>query len=136
MNSNANSVFKMRLMSTILLIGVFAAGILGGLGISRWLGPSHPHGLHPHGRAHDHIPGTPGPIPGLNLSPEQKEKADAIREKYRPELEAIIRETFPRVREINLKMESDLKKILNPEQLEIHNRFKQSQPLNSPIQYL
>jgi Spy/CpxP family protein refolding chaperone len=116
---------KIRLLSAALLIGVFAVGILAGLGISRGCGSKKPS---MHRRAHNHLPGTPGPIPGIDLSPEQKKKADAIREKYRPELEAIVKETFPRVREINLKMEAEFRKILNPEQTQKLNHFKKSLP--------
>lgn len=98
---------RVRLVTGLVLAGVFAAGTISGLGLARWLGP----------RARP----PPGPpimraFHQLELSAEQQHRTREILESHRPELEAILRESFPRVRAINEQVSEELRAILTPEQ--------------------
>jgi hypothetical protein len=48
----------------------------------------------------------------LNLSPEQEQKAQAIFERHRVDLEAIMRESLPRARARTEQMEQELRAVL------------------------
>lgn len=101
---------KIRLLTALLLLGTFAVGVVGGAGLCRWLGPPPPPHP-PHFR-----PGPLGPFGELDLSGQQELKARQIIERHRPELEAILHETFPRVRAIHERMAGELREVLTPEQ--------------------
>jgi hypothetical protein len=60
----------------------------------------------------------PGPLPlwELELTPSQQNQAHQIMEKHRPELDLILREAFPKVREVNDKIESEVRGILTDQQ--------------------
>jgi len=98
---------RVRLLTAAVLLAVFAAGALFGAGLARWA----PH---------------PGPGPGrpplprafhqLGLTPAQHRQAAEIMERYRPQLDAIVQETFPRVRQINDRIAVELRGILTDEQ--------------------
>ncbi|MBK8482407.1 MAG: periplasmic heavy metal sensor [Proteobacteria bacterium] len=104
-----------RARTAVLLLAVFAAGGLSGAAVDRWLGhcPRPPAGPAPFGPA--------GPR-GLNLSPEQGEKARAIGDRHRPELEAIRQEVMPRVLDIHDRMQRELRAILTPSQRNVLDR--------------
>ena len=53
-------------------------------------------------------PLPPG-LAGLDLTPEQERTARALMEKRRPEMEAVLRETFPRFEAIRRQFEADLR---------------------------
>ncbi len=63
-------------------------------------------------------PGAPLPpgLAGLDLTPEQEKTARALMEKRRPEMEAILRETFPRFEAIRRQYEADLRPFLTEAQ--------------------
>lgn len=124
-----------RLLTAVLLVFTFGAGTVTGAGLSRWAvsGYGHPDA----GRSHQ---GHLGPLPPpplflspelldqLGLSGEQREKAILIVERRRPELEAVLRETFPRVRAINQQMEEELRTILTPDQRTRLDQFDAMRP--------
>jgi len=126
MAANERGPRQIALLTALLLLGTFAAGIALGAGLCRWLSapPLPPrHGPPPQG------PPLPGPFGELGLAPEQERRAREIADRHRPELEAIIRETFPRVRAVNDKMEQELRTILTPEQQLRLDELKAQLPL-------
>ena len=82
------------MLTALLLVATFASGTLTGAAITLWVRPD----------AHE-PPGPPpfGPLPldELGLAPEQRQRADTIFERHRPELDAILQEGFPKVRRVN-----------------------------------
>lgn len=125
MAETESSPRTVRLMTALLLVGTFAAGTLTGAGLVRFVGPPGPPPMGPPGP-----PGPLGPFPAdeLGLSPEQRRQAHAIIERHRPELDAVLRSTFPRVREINDRIERELIEILTPEQRQRLEQIKATRP--------
>jgi hypothetical protein len=103
---------RVRVVTVLLLVGVFAAGGLAGAGVDRWLA----------GTCAADAPPPPAPPLGpmelveLGLSPEQQQQARAIGERHRPELEALRRELMPRALEIHERMQRELREVLTPAQ--------------------
>jgi hypothetical protein len=58
----------------------------------------------------------PPGLAGLDLTPEQERAARALMEKRRPEMEAVLRETFPRFEAIRRQFEADLRPSLTEAQ--------------------
>ena len=123
----------LRLMSGLVLVGVFAAGALFGAGLMRWTAP---HG--------DRLPPPPGMPPGpgggpieamtreLNLDATQRDKLHAIADAHRGELEAIARSTQAKVRDVLFAMEDELKPSLRPEQIEALEQWRKHRPPPPP----
>jgi hypothetical protein len=108
MKQTETSPRRVRLMTALLLAATFAAGTAAGAGLCRWAAPCH---------------GPPGPPPfaleqfrELGLSPDQQSRAREIAERHRPELEEILRATFPKVRAIHEQMGKELRERLTAEQ--------------------
>jgi uncharacterized membrane protein len=98
---------RIHLWTALILLGVFVAGAATGAGVAVFVGVRRPHGP----------PGMlPPPIAGLGLSPEQADKARAVLERHRPEIEAAIQESFPRVRAIQDRADAEIRALLTPEQ--------------------
>jgi|WetSurMetagenome_2_1015567.scaffolds.fasta_scaffold976394_2 Spy/CpxP family protein refolding chaperone len=101
---------RTRTLAVLLLVGTFVIGALTGAGVLVLLGPPPPP------------PGGPmrggglGPLTALGLSDEQMTQARELRERYRPELEAIFKETRPKVRVVQEQIEGELRQLLTPEQ--------------------
>jgi len=109
MSESETSPRTVRLLTAVLLVATFAVGVVTGVGLCHWLvghrGPPPP-------------PPMMGPIPveELGLSVEQRQQVREIMDRYRPELEAVLQETYPRVREINERMEKEVRGVLTAEQ--------------------
>lgn len=99
---------QIRLLTALLLLATFAVGVVTGAGILFLLGPPMPPPPPP--------PPFFAPLAGLDLTPTQQRQARAIQERHRPELDALVREAFPRVRAINDQMRQELRAILTPAQ--------------------
>ncbi|MCX5786234.1 MAG: periplasmic heavy metal sensor [Elusimicrobia bacterium] len=52
----------------------------------------------------------------LGLTESQREKVSAIFKKYQPEMEKIMEENRPKMEEVRLRIKSELKAVLTPEQ--------------------
>jgi Spy/CpxP family protein refolding chaperone len=102
---------RLHLWTALILLGVFLAGAATGVGLAHFLRPP-PRPAGPPGRGGM----LPPPLVELGLSPEQAEKARAIFERLRPEMEAAIQESFPRVRAIQERAEAEVRALLTPEQ--------------------
>ena len=84
---------RARLLTIVVLVATFAAGTASGVGLCNWMAPRPPPAPPPMS--------APLPLHELGLSDEQREKTFRIFEQHRPELEAVLRDTFPKVRAIN-----------------------------------
>jgi hypothetical protein len=106
MTTAESSPRTVHLLTAILLVATFAAGTVAGAGLCWWVSPRPPP------------PPIFAPIPleELGLSAEQQQKARDIIERHRPELEGILRQTYPKVRAINQHMERELRDVLTNEQ--------------------
>jgi hypothetical protein len=108
MAADTNSPNQIRAMTALVIIGTFLSGALTGAGLYHWLRPER---FHPP----EHRPF--GPIANeLQLSPEQERKAEQIMNAHRPELEALLHETFPRVRAVHERIDIELRGILRVDQ--------------------
>jgi hypothetical protein len=116
---------QIRLLTALLLFGTFLLGAVAGAGLSHW-------NRFPPPRRPGHPPFIPGPPGALGLTPEQQVKANAITQRYRPELEAIWREEFPKVKAVNDKMEKELREVLTPEQRKTLDEMKAHRPPMPP----
>ena len=115
---------QIRLLTALLLFGTFLLGAVAGTGFSRWNHlPRHPI---------RQAPFLPGPAGALNLTPQQEAKSHEITERYRPQLETILRANFPKVQAINEQMEKELREILTPEQIKVLDEMKAHRPSMMP----
>src|SRR2546421_2805352 len=97
----------LRWMSSLVLVGVFAAGALVGAGVMRFSAAAPPLG-------------RPGPIEAmhheLRLDPAQGEALHAIVERHQSELDAIVRDAQPKIRTVLFAIEDELRPQLRAEQ--------------------
>jgi Spy/CpxP family protein refolding chaperone len=109
----------LKSMSALVLVLVFAAGTLFGAGLMRWNRPGPP----PHG---------PGPIDAmiheLDLDGDQIAALHEIERAHRPQLDAIMRETQPRVRDVLFSIEDDLRPKLRPDQIRKLEEWRARRP--------
>jgi Spy/CpxP family protein refolding chaperone len=111
MTVHTDSPRTLRLMTVLLLVATFVLGAAAGAGASRWLAPdctpASSDGRPPFG---------PWPLRQLHLSPEQEAKVQDILERHRPELDAILRESFPQVRAIHEEIDREIGEVLTEAQ--------------------
>jgi Spy/CpxP family protein refolding chaperone len=117
---------QIRLLTALLLFGTFVFGTVAGAGLTLWTRGAPPP---PPPRPAPFLPGPPG---ALKLTPEQEAKARVITDHYRPELEAVWRESMPKVKAINEKMENELRAVLTPEQQKALDEMKAHRPPPPP----
>ncbi|MBI4954594.1 MAG: periplasmic heavy metal sensor [Myxococcales bacterium] len=124
--TDSTSPRTVRLLTAVLLAATFAAGTATGIGLCRWMAPSH--APHPPGMP------PPGPLPveELGLSAAQREEVRAILERHRPELEAVLEESFPKVRAINEQIEREVRALLTPDQAARLDRIQANRPPPGP----
>jgi len=116
---------QIRLLTALLLFGTFLFGAVAGAGLTHW-------NLRPLHAPRPHAPFLPGPPGALNLTPAQDVKAHEITERYRPQLEAILRANFPKVQALNEQMETELRSLLTPDQIKILDEMKAHRPPMPP----
>lgn len=104
---------RVKLLSALLMIAVFAAGGAAGFALGRTACHAPPPPPPP-------PPGEPGFRPPsleeLGLTPGQEAKAREIGDRHRPEIEAVRREVAPRIRAIHERMQLELEPFLTPAQ--------------------
>ncbi|MBI5548948.1 MAG: periplasmic heavy metal sensor [Deltaproteobacteria bacterium] len=114
---------RLRLRAFALLAAIFLVGALAGVGAVRLAAPWRmPH---------------PPPLgmelfERLGLTPDQRERAKEIFEKHRPELDAILAETLPRVREVQEVIDGEMRAILTPEQARRFEELRSRPPGHRP----
>jgi Spy/CpxP family protein refolding chaperone len=64
----------------------------------------------------------------LGLSLEQQQKVEAAMQKYRPELDAVIRETFPRVKAVQEKIDNEIRALLTEGQRRKFDEMQSRRP--------
>ena len=109
MSTSEPSPRTIRLVTALLLLATFAAGtVTGGALVHAFVKPGPPGlAVHPMG---------PMPWEGLDLTEAQRDKAHAILERYRPKIDELLGETFPKVRAIIDQVDREIREILTPEQ--------------------
>ena len=110
---------SMRFRAFALLAAMFVVGAFAGAGLVRFVDRPHPMPPRPPGMEL---------FSRLGLSPEQEVRARAIFEKHRPELDAIVRETMPRVRVVQETVDREMAEILTPEQARRFEELKRNMP--------
>jgi uncharacterized membrane protein len=109
----------LRLWTGLLVLAIFLVGAVAGAGAAHWFRPGGPHGRP--GPGGPPFPPAGAPLPpglsGLDLTPEQEKIARALMEKRRPEMEAVLRETFPKFEAIRRQFEADLRPSLTEAQV-------------------
>lgn len=111
MSKNELSVGWVRLGAIGLFLFVFVAGAITGVAVYRWQWLGAPRAdMLPH-------PGEMGlRLHRLNLTEEQRTQIRAVFENYRPKLDAVLRETFPKVRAVQELIDADIVKLLTEKQ--------------------
>ena len=109
----------LRLMSALVLVGVFAAGAVFGAGLQRWTRPPEVRLPGPGGRP-PHVGGgaEQAMTRELGLDATQIERLHALTDARRGELDAITRDVQGRVRDVLHTIEEDLRASLRPDQIE------------------
>jgi uncharacterized membrane protein len=120
MTTSERSPRQIRLVTALVLFGTFLLGAAAGVGLTRSSAPPRP--------PRPPAPFLPGPPGALHMSPEQEAKARDITERYRPKLEAVWRESFPKLQALNEQMEKELREILSPEQRQQLDEMKAHRP--------
>jgi len=119
----------LRLMSGLVLVGVFAAGTLFGAGLMKWTAPPP-----------DRLPPPPRPPSALievmkqklALTEAQVREMQAIIQAHRPELEAIAHKTQDEVRDLMFEMENELVPKLEPDQKQRLEEWRKIRPPMGP----
>jgi Spy/CpxP family protein refolding chaperone len=120
---------NVRLLTALLLVGTFAAGAVTGAGILRFMGPPGPP---PPGLGGPPPMFGPLPLEQLGLSQDQQNEVHEILERHRPELETILRESFPKVRAVNDQVEREVRAVLTAEQRARLDELKRRGPPPPP----
>jgi Spy/CpxP family protein refolding chaperone len=105
-------------------------GLVAGLGMARWIPGVHERPLRPMEGRGPH--GLPPFLHELDLTDKQEQDARAIFEKHRPELDAILRESFPRVRAVNDRIDAEIRALLTPEQQKKFDELRARRPRHGP----
>jgi len=105
---------------------MFAAGAVFGAALLRFVGP----------RAAIQAGPPPGPPPGpieaitrtLDLDPHQREQLRTVADSHRAELEAIMRETQPKLHTVLEAIENEMTPLLRPDQIEKLQAWRKRRP--------
>ncbi len=100
---------RVKALSALVVLAVFAAGIAAGFGLSRGCCRREPP---PVGGAEM----APPSLQSLHLTAAQEAEAREIGERHRAEIEAIRREVQPRIRAIHERMQKELEPFLTAAQ--------------------
>jgi Spy/CpxP family protein refolding chaperone len=110
------------LLTAIVLIGTFTLGAASGAGVMRWMLADRL------AACAEGPPFGPWPLQQLDLSKDQRAKVHEIFERHRPDLDAILRESFPQVRAIHEQIDREIREVLTAEQRTELERLKERWP--------
>jgi Spy/CpxP family protein refolding chaperone len=117
------SSWGVKLIATALLLAVFVAGAVSGAVFYRWARLDEPG---------ERVPLPPGDLGRmlheLNLTSEQRTKMKAVFERHRPKLDAVLRETFPKVRAVQDEIDAELETLLTAEQRQRFTDMRKRRP--------
>lgn len=99
---------RLHLWSGLIILGVYLAGAATSAGLFFWLRPHHGH----------HGPRGPGgpPLHELDLTAEQQDKARIILDRHHAEIEAMMKESFPKIRESRDRAFDEIRTLLTEDQ--------------------
>ncbi|MFT3713394.1 MAG: hypothetical protein QM817_37535 [Archangium sp.] len=124
--------------AVIVVLLTFALGMAAGAGLHASFEKPHRRGggWGPGGPGQNGGPGgpkrLPPPLEELELTADQRTKAEAVFEKYRAPLEALFEETRPRMHELREKMDGEFAEILTDAQKAKFAEFKARRPPHGP----
>ncbi|MEW6433948.1 MAG: hypothetical protein AB1730_20805 [Myxococcota bacterium] len=108
---------SLHVKSGLILLATFLCGAVFGGGVHAWFSPQQQPLPPPPGLQGGPPPGAlPRWMSELDLTDAQREQARAIFEKHRPELQKVFEEAFPKAREVNDKMQAELRAVLTDAQ--------------------
>ena len=114
MNEAGKPTRRLPMQGLILVVVVFATGLLTGGAIERVRNSR----ARPMRQFMENRGPVPWPFARLDLSAGQRDSIVAIFESGRPLTDSIMQEVMPRLREINDSIREEIRTILTPEQLE------------------
>jgi hypothetical protein len=116
----------LRSMSAFVLVGMFAAGAVFGAALLRFVGPHAVTAPRPP------VGPPPGPIEAmtheLDLDAAQRDQLRSIADSHRAELEAIMRETQPRLHAVLEAIENEMTPHLRPDQVQELEAWRKRRP--------
>ena len=105
---------RIHLLAALVVLTAFLAGAVAGIGLQRWAAPP------PAPREAPPLPPGANRVPphlrALGLTAEQERQAAEIFERHKPEMEAVLREAYPRMREVVERTQKEIRALLDPEQ--------------------
>lgn len=110
-------------LAVLTLAAVFALGVIAGLGVAHAFRPPPP----PDYLARD-PDGVLPPFDRFGLDAAQKAKARVIVERHAAAMEEALHAAFPKMREVRLQLDADMRTILTPEQNRQFDEFLASNP--------
>lgn len=115
-----SSIAQIRLMTVLVILGVFVAGAAAGFGLARWFAPA----------VDDRRPPPPlgRVVDELGLEGDQREQALAIADRFEGEIEATMQEAFPKIRALREAAAKELRALLTPEQAARFDRLEAERP--------
>ena len=99
------SLSQIRAATALVIVGTFLTGAIAGAGVYHWVSPRH-----------HHRPPMAIPLEELGLSAEQDRRAHEIIYRRRAEIQAVMKDAFPRMRAIHEQEEKEVRALLDPEQ--------------------
>ncbi len=118
------SPFSVKLTALAVAVSLFVAGAITGAAVYRWAK------LDACGEGGPPLPHAPWEmLRPLNLTEEQQKSVRAVFDRYKPSLDAVLRETFPKVRAVQEQIDSEIAKLLTEEQ---RQRFESQRKHHGP----
>ena len=119
---------RARLLGMALLAATFLTGTLAGAAIDQAVAARQPDPAADAGRRCDGPPGkkTQAILHQLDLTPEQRERVDAIMERRRRQADAFWEREGPRMRSIVDSTRAEIRAVLTPEQRAEYDRLREA----------
>ncbi|HTJ44378.1 MAG TPA: hypothetical protein VL463_19880 [Kofleriaceae bacterium] len=119
---------RARLLGAIVLAGMFAAGAVFGVGLAKWSAPPARDDRRPPPPGMGPPPASEVMIRELALDDAQIETLRSIERSHKGELDAIVRDTVPRVKAVLDQIEEELRPHLRPDQIRRLEDWRKRRP--------